>query len=154
MTVFAGDLNGAGLKVGIVAGRFNRAITERLLAGALERLEHLGVDPQDVDVLWVPGAFELPQGIRALGESGRYDGLLALGCVIRGETPHFEHVCRAAVQGLAHWSATGDVPLAFGLLTCDTAEQAAVRAGLKSNKGAEAAQSLVALVRALAQARA
>lgn len=153
MTTYQGKLDGTGLKVGIAVARFNAAITERLLAGALDRLKRLGVAEADVDVVWVPGAFELPQALRALDGTEAYDGLLALGCVIRGETPHFEHVAGAASRGIAQQALSGRTPLVFGVLTCDTAEQAQARAGLKSNKGAEAAESLIELVRVLEHVR-
>lgn len=144
-----GALEGQGLKIAVVVSRFNRAITRRLLDGALDRLTRLGVDEEEIDVVWVPGAFELPQAVRALAEQGGYDGILPLGCVIRGETPHFDHICRAVTAGLSRLALETDVPLAFGVLTVDTAEQAQARAGVKVNKGAEAAESLVELINAL-----
>ena len=144
-----GGLSAEGLRIAVAVSRFNRGITEKLLEGALDRLRRLGASEEDVDVLWVPGAFELPQAVRALMNTQRYDGILPLGCVIRGETPHFEYICQAVTQGLTQLALEGDVPLVYGILTVDTPEQAWERAGAKGNKGAEAAEALVELVRAL-----
>lgn len=150
-TTFEGRLDGRGLRVGVVVSRFNSSITRTLHDGARQRLMRLGVSEADIDTVWVSGAFELPQAVRALMNTERYDGVVALGCVIRGETPHFDYVCRSATDGLTQLAINRDVPLAYGLLTCDTPGQAQARAGLKSNKGAEAAESLVELIRALEQ---
>ena len=144
-----GGLSAEGLRIAVAVSRFNRGITEKLLEGALDRLRRLGASEEDVDVLWVPGAFELPQAVRALMNTQRYDGILPLGCVIRGETPHFEYICQAVTQGLTQLALKGDVPLVYGILTVDTPEQAWERTGAKGNKGAEAAEALVELVRAL-----
>lgn len=144
-----GELSARGLKIAVAVSRFNRGITEKLLEGALDRLRRLGLPEDGVDVVWVPGAFELPQAVRALMRTGKYDGILPLGCVIRGETPHFEYICQAVTQGLTRLALEGDVPLVYGILTVDTPEQAWERAGLKGNKGAEAAEALVELVRVL-----
>ncbi len=151
MNEFQGGLNGSGLTVGIAVSRFNQAVTERLLDGAVDRLRRLGVAPEAIDVVWVPGAFELPQTVHIMDQRKGYDGLMALGCVIRGETPHFDVVVRAASSGLTRFGLSSQTPLVFGVLTCDTAEQARARAGLKSNKGAEAAESLIELVNVLRQ---
>ena len=148
-TTFEGRLDGRGLTVGIAVSRFNGAITQALLEGARHRLTRLGVAEAEVDVAWVPGAFELPQAARALVDTGRYDGVAALGCVIRGGTPHFDYICASVTDGLTRLALDRDIPLAYGVLTCDTPEQAQARAGLKSNKGAEAAESLIELIRAL-----
>lgn len=147
--VYQGQLNGKGLKVGVAVSRFNEAITGALLSGALGCLERLGVAAADVDVVWVPGAFELPQAVHLMDQAKSYDGLMALGCVIRGETPHFDHVAGAASRGLARFSLSSQTPLGFGVLTCDTVEQAQARAGLKSNKGAQTAESLIELINVL-----
>lgn len=144
-----GRLSGLGLKIAIVVSRFNSMITQRLLEGALERLRLLGVKEEDADIVWVPGAFELPQAAKALAQTGHYDGILPLGCVIKGETPHFEYICQAVTQGLTRLALESKTPLVFGVLTTDTEEQALERAGLKSNKGAEAAESLIELINAL-----
>ncbi len=149
-TTYEGRLDGRGLRVAIAVSRFNSSITRSLLEGAQGRLARLGVDPDAIDVVWVPGAFELPQAARALGETGRYDGVVALGCVIRGETPHFAYVCQSVTDGLTQAALNGQAPLVYGVLTCDTPGQAQARAGVKSNKGAEAGESLVELIRVLA----
>jgi 6,7-dimethyl-8-ribityllumazine synthase len=119
-------------------------VTEKLLGGALECLEEEGVDPERIDVIHVPGAWELPFGVQlALGRGG-YDGVLALGCVIRGETPHFEYVSMGATVGLEALARSGGVPVGFGLLTTDDATQAYARAGgEKGNKGAETARAVL-----------
>lgn len=148
-----GRLEGRGLKIAIAVSRFNSAITRPLLEGAQERLRQLGVRDDDIDVVWVPGAFELPQAVRALMRTERYDGVLPLGCVIRGETPHFEYVCRAVTQGLAQLALQSEIPLVYGIITADTAQQALERAGIKGHRGAEAAEALVALIRALRAVR-
>jgi len=143
--VYRGGLDGSGLVVGIAVSRFNAVITERLLEGALGRLQALGVADEAIDVVWVPGAFELPQTVQRMDQHKPYDGLIALGCVVRGDTPHFSHVAWAASRGLARVALSSSTPVAFGVLTCDTADQAQARAGLKSNKGSDVAQSLVEL---------
>jgi 6,7-dimethyl-8-ribityllumazine synthase len=144
-----GTLAGDGLKIAVVVSRFNAGITEKLLEGALDRLQRLGVAEEAIDVVWVPGAFELPRAARSLMATGRYDGVLPLGCVIRGETPHFEYISEAVTHGLARLALEGETPLVFGVLTVDTAEQALERARVKRNKGAEAAEALVELIRVL-----
>lgn len=149
--IHQGDLNGQNLNIGIAVSRFNGAITERLLSGALDRFKRLGVADGALDVVWTPGAFELPQTLHALDQTQRFDGLCALGCVIRGDTPHFDHVAYAASQGLTRLSLSTKTAIAFGVLTCDTVEQAQARAGVKSNKGAEVAESLIELIRVLAK---
>ena len=134
-----GGLDGAGRRVAIAASRFNRLVTDLLVAGATEALRRHGVADADVDVAWVPGAFELPLAAEKLAATGRYAGVVALGAVVRGATPHFDHVAGQAAAARA----TG-VPVAFGVLTCDTMEQALDRAGGKAgNKGAEAALTVL-----------
>lgn len=145
MSVFQGEPDGADRRFCLVVSRFNRLVTERLARGARRTLERHGVDPDDVDEIRVPGAWELPWAVRRAARSG-YDGLVALGCVIRGETPHFDYVCRGATDGLSALAAEG-VPVAFGLLTCDTHDQAVARAGGEvGNKGEEAALAVLELV--------
>jgi 6,7-dimethyl-8-ribityllumazine synthase len=123
-----------------VVSRFNETITQRLLEGALDALVRHGVAFDDVDVFWVPGAWELPGAARRVAASERYDALVALGAVIRGDTPHFEYVAGEASRGLSLASADFDVPIAFGVLTCDTLAQAEARAGGEhGNKGWDAA---------------
>jgi 6,7-dimethyl-8-ribityllumazine synthase len=130
--------------VAIAASRFNRLVTEQLVAGAVEALRRHGVAEADVDLAWAPGAFELPLVAARLAASGRYAGVIAIGAVVRGETPHFDHVAGQAAAGLAAVARTASVPVAFGVLTTDTMEQALDRAGGKAgNKGAEAALTVL-----------
>lgn len=147
--IYQGNMDGNGLKVGIAVSRFNTVITESLLKGAISRLISFGVDDADIDVVWVPGAFELPQTLHIMEKTGNYDGVMALGCVIRGDTPHFDYVCNAAGSGITRLSLSSETPVVFGVLTCDNFDQAQARAGVKSNKGIEAADSLVELINAL-----
>ena len=143
---------GRGLRVGIVVARFNHLISTQLLEGACERLAEAGVEPADVHVAWVPGAFEIPLAARALAKSGRYHALVALGAVIRGGTPHFDYVCRAVTDGTRGVMETTGVPVAFGVLTTDDVEQALERAGgAEGNKGADAAEAALEMARLLAR---
>ncbi len=151
--VIHGRLEGKGLKIAIVVSRFNSTVTERLLAGARDRLLRSGVNEEDIDIYWVPGAFELPQAVRAVLEKGGYDGLLPLACLIRGETPHFEYLASVVSRELARLGVEHKMPLVFGVLTTDTPEQALERSGIKANKGAEAAESLLELIDLLRQIR-
>jgi 6,7-dimethyl-8-ribityllumazine synthase len=142
--VFEGGLDGAGRRVAIAASRFNRLVTDPLVAGAVEALRRHGVAEADIDLAWVPGSFELPLTTARLAASGRYAGVVAVGAVVRGETPHFDHVAGQAAAGLAAVARTASVPVAFGVLTTDTMEQALDRAGGKAgNKGAEAALTVL-----------
>lgn len=144
MPALEGRLDGRGLRVGLVVSRFNELVTKELLAGAQDRLRRLGVRDEDMLVLWVPGAFELPRAVRILAESGRVDGIVALAAVVRGETPHFEYIAAEVAKGLAKLALEGPVPVTFGVLTTDTFDQALERAGGKvGNKGAQAAEALV-----------
>lgn len=137
-----GDLHGAGRRFAVVASRFNGRIVELLVAGAVDCLRRHGVEAGDVTVVRVPGAFEIPLALEELAEAGGWDGLVALGVVIRGETPHFDYVCAEASSGIARVARKHRLPVGFGLLTCDTSEQARERAGGKAgNKGWEAAQA-------------
>jgi 6,7-dimethyl-8-ribityllumazine synthase len=139
-----GRVLASGLKVAILVTRFNQYVTERLLEGALDAFERHGGKAADVDVVRVPGAFELPLAAKRLAGGGRYDALVALAAVIRGETPHFEYVSSAATTGLTQVALESGVPVGFGVLTTDTLEQAVERAGAKAgNKGAEALLSAV-----------
>lgn len=141
---------GEGLRVGIALARFNQAVTERLLGGALEALHEYGVADDAVDVVSVPGAFELPLAAQRLAMSGRYDALIALGAVIRGETPHFHFVATEAATGLGAVARRYDLPVAFGVLTSDTIDQALARAGgAVGNKGYEAAVTALEMVQVL-----
>ncbi|HXH67522.1 MAG TPA: 6,7-dimethyl-8-ribityllumazine synthase [Candidatus Limnocylindrales bacterium] len=134
-----GGLSGAGFRFGIVVSRFNNFITERLLQGAVDALERSGAASKDVDVVHVPGSFELPLAAKKLAATGRYDALIAIGCVLRGETAHYDYVCLETSRGLQLAQMDTGVPVMFCVLTCDTLEQAIDRAGLKGgNKGFEA----------------
>jgi len=139
-----GGVDAAGLKVAVVATRFNEAIVDRLVAGALAELSRHGADDADVRVVWAPGAFELPLVLERLAAAGGLDALVALGCVVRGETPHFDYVAGACASGSAAVATRHGLPVAFGVLTTDTWGQAVDRAGGKlGNKGAEAALAAV-----------
>jgi len=134
-----GELSAAGLRFGIVVGRFNSFITERLLSAAVDALERAGAGNEDVTVVHVPGAFELPLAAKKLATSGKYDALISIGCVLRGETTHYDYVCSETSRGLQLAQMDTGVPVIFCVLTCDTLEQAIDRAGLKGgNKGFEA----------------
>ena len=142
-----GAVTGAGLRIGIGLARFNEAVTTRLLAGALEALAQHGVAEDTIDVASVPGAFELPLCVQRLAATGRYDGLIGLGAVIRGGTPHFDYVAGWATDGLGRVALRADLPVAFGLLTTDTLEQALARAGGEhGNKGYDAATTVLEMI--------
>jgi 6,7-dimethyl-8-ribityllumazine synthase len=144
MRTFEGHLVGTGLRVGIVAGRFNELIVSKLVGGALDALKRHGVEEENVDVAWVPGAFEIPLIAKKMAESGRYDAVVTLGAVIRGATPHFDYVCNEAAKGVASLSLSTGIPVIFGVLTTDNIEQAIERAGTKAgNKGWEAAAAAI-----------
>ena len=139
-----GDPGALGLRFGIVASRFNDFIVDRLLAAAVETLLDAGADAEDLDVVRVPGAFEIPLALKLLADGDRYDGLLAIGCVIRGETPHFDYVAGEASRGVTDVSLEHRIPVGLGILTVDTIEQAKARSGAESsNKGAEAALAVI-----------
>lgn len=140
MPEYTGTPSGTGRRIAIVVARFNETITQKLLEGALDALTRHGVAFDDIDVLWVPGAFEVPFAARRALASDRYDALVALGAVIRGDTPHFDFVAGECARGLSQACADLDFPIAFGVLTCDTMEQAEARAGgAHGNKGWDAA---------------
>ncbi len=142
MRTWQADLIGEGLRFALVVSRFNEFITSRLLEGAKDALLRHGVKASDVEVFWVPGSFEIPLVAKELALTGRFDAVVALGAVIRGDTPHFEYVASEVAKGIAMVSLEQRVPVAFGVLTCDDLEQAIQRAGAKGgNKGAEAALS-------------
>jgi 6,7-dimethyl-8-ribityllumazine synthase len=153
--VYQGSPNGARRSVAITVGQFNGDITSRLLDGALEALAAAGVARDRIDVLPVPGAFELPLGAMALAKTRRYSCVIALGCIIRGDTPHFEYVAAEAASGVQLAGLETGVPVAFGVLTCDSRRQAEERAGgEQGNKGAEAARSALEMADALSRLRA
>jgi 6,7-dimethyl-8-ribityllumazine synthase len=135
-----GDLAGAGRRFGVVAARFNARLTDALVSGALDCLLRHGVGAADIRLVRVPGAWEIPQALEELAAAGEVDGLIALGVVIRGETPHFDYICAECSRGIARVAERHRVPVGFGVLTCESAAQAAERAGGKSgNKGWDAA---------------
>jgi len=150
MRVFEGKLLAKGLRFGIIVSRFNDFIGERLLGGALDALKRNGADEQNVDIFKVPGAFEIPLIAKKAAESGKYDAVICLGAVIRGGTPHFDYVAAEAAKGVAHVAMETGVPVAFGVLTTNTLEQAIDRAGAKGgNKGFDAAMSAVEMANLL-----
>ena len=139
MAEFTGNPAGSGRRIAVVASRFNENVTRALVDGALDALVKHGVAFDDIDVLWVPGAWELPLAVRRTAETERYDAIVALGAVIRGDTPHFDYVAGESSRGLADASRDLEVPIGFGLLTCDTMEQALERCGgAHGNKGWDA----------------
>jgi 6,7-dimethyl-8-ribityllumazine synthase len=153
--VLEGVLSDTGGRFAIAVSRFNSFITQRLLDGAIDALQRHGVDTEGrVDVVWSPGSFELPLLVRTLATSGRYDAVIALGCVIRGGTPHFEYIAAEVAKGLAAVGLETGVPVSFGVLTTDNVEQAVDRAGTKmGNKGADAAACALEMVHLLRMIR-
>lgn len=149
--VYEGKLTAEKGKYAIVVGRFNEFIGSKLLGGCIDALERHGVASSDIEMAWVPGAFEIPFVAKKFAESGKYDAVIALGAVIRGSTPHFDYVAGEVAKGVAQVNLNADVPVIFGVLTTDTIEQAIERAGTKSgNKGAEAAKTAIEMVNLLA----
>ena len=149
-----GDLSARGTRFGIIVARFNSFISERLFEGALDTLTRHGADNANIEIVRVPGAFEMPLALKAMAESKKYDALIALGCVIRGETPHFEYVAGECSRGVAQVSMQYNLPVGFGVLTVDTIEQAIERAGAKAgNKGADAALTVIEMVNLLKKLR-
>jgi 6,7-dimethyl-8-ribityllumazine synthase len=152
--VIEGQLAAAGLKFVIVVSRFNGFISERLLAGALDALARTGGQPDNIEVVKVPGSWELPIAVRELARQKRHDAIICLGAVIRGETPHFDYVAGEAVKGIAHVAMDSGIPVSFGVLTCNTLEQAIDRAGAKSgNKGFDAAMAAIEMGSLMRQLR-
>jgi len=146
MTHTAGRVSGEGRRVALVVSRFNEGVTRFLVQGAEEELQRAGTAPDDIDTFVVPGAFELPPVADRVAKSERYEAVICLGAVIRGATPHFEHVAGEAARGVAAVARTATCPVTFGVLTCDTEEQARERAGGKGgNKGADAARAALEL---------
>lgn len=144
MRTFEGNLQGEGIKVGIILGRFNEFIGSKLLDGALDALKRHGVAEDDIEITWVPGAFEIPLAAKKAAKTGRYDAVITLGAVIRGGTPHFDMVANEVSKGIANVSLETEVPVIFGILTTDTIEQAIERSGTKAgNKGYDAAMSAI-----------
>ena len=153
MKVLEGNYSGRGLRIGIIAARFNEFITSKLVGGALDGLKRHDVKEEDIDVAWVPGAFEIPLIASKMAKSKKYDAVICVGAVIRGSTSHYDYVCSEVSKGIANVSLNSDIPVMFGVLTTDNIEQAIERAGSKAgNKGYECATGaieMVNLIRAL-----
>ena len=153
MRVLEGNVVAKGIRVGIVAARFNEFITSKLVGGALDGLKRHDVKEEDIDIAWVPGAFEIPLIASKMAKSKKYDAVICLGAVIRGSTSHYDYVCSEVSKGIANVSLNSDIPVMFGVLTTDNIEQAIERAGSKAgNKGYECATGaieMVNLIRAL-----
>jgi 6,7-dimethyl-8-ribityllumazine synthase len=149
-TTFEGNLIGQGLRVALVAGRFNEFIVNKLVGGAYDALERHGVDKEAIDLAWVPGSFEIPLVAKRLAESGRYDAVVCVGAVIRGATPHFDYVAAEVSKGIATASMATGVPVIFGVLTTENIEQAIERAGTKAgNKGFDAGVAAIEMANLL-----
>lgn len=147
MNIYEGKLVSEGIKVGIVAARFNEFIVSKLIGGCEDALLRHGVREEDISLAWVPGAFEIPLIAGKMAKSGKYDAVIALGAVIRGSTSHYDYVCAEVSKGIAAMSLESGVPVMFGVLTTDTIEQAIERAGTKAgNKGADCAQGAIEMV--------
>src|SRR6266481_4687595 len=149
-----GELNAAGLHFGIVVSQFNSFITDRLLAGALDALERAGAGEKQTEIVRVPGSFEIPLAAKKLAATGRFDSIICIGCILRGETSHYDYVCSETARGIQIAQLDTGVPMAFCVLTCDTLEQAIDRAGLKSgNKGYDAGMGAVEMANLAKQLR-
>ena len=147
MKILEGQLLAEGLKIGIVVSRFNEFITSKLLSGAEDTLRRHGANGDDITVAWVPGAFEIPLIAKKMAKSGKYDGIIALGAVIRGATSHYDYVCNEVSKGSALVNMETEVPTAFGVVTTENIEQAVERAGTKAgNKGSDAAMAVIEMV--------
>jgi len=147
-----GQLDAKGCRFAIVVSRFNSFIGERLLAGALDALQRNGAGPDDITIVWVPGSFEIPLATKRLAQSQKHDAVICLGALLRGETPHFDHLASVITKELAAIGLESGVPVIHGVLTCNTMEQAVDRAGLKSgNRGFEAASSAIEMVQVVKQ---
>lgn len=147
MNVYQGKLLSKKIKVGIVAARFNEFITSKLLSGAVDTLRRHDVAEDDIDIAWVPGAFEIPLIASKMAKSGRYDAVICLGAVIRGATSHYDYVCNEVSKGIAHVSLSSGIPVMFGVVTTENIEQAIERAGTKAgNKGSDCAEAAIEMV--------
>lgn len=152
MKVLEGKLVGKGLKVAIVAARFNEFITSKLISGAEDILKRHEVEEENISLVWVPGAFEIPLVAKKLANSKKYDAIITLGAVIKGSTPHFDYVCAEVSKGVAHVSLESEIPVIFGVLTTNSIEEAIERAGTKAgNKGADAALTAIEMINVLNQ---
>ena len=151
MSVFEGKVVSENIKIGIVVARFNEFITSKLLGGAMDGLERHNVAKEDIDVAWVPGAFEIPLIAKKMANSGKYDAVICLGAVIRGATSHYDYVCNEVSKGIASVSLSADIPVMFGVVTTENIEQAIERAGSKAgNKGYDCALSAIEMVNLMA----
>ncbi len=147
-----GRLDATGSRFAIVISRFNSFISDRLLAGALDALERHGANPDDITVIWVPGSFEIPAVASKAAQSGRHDAIICLGALLRGETPHFDHISATVTREISSIGLNAGVPVIYGVLTCNTMEQAIDRAGLKTgNKGFEASLAAIEMIQVLRQ---
>jgi len=150
MNIIEGKLSAEGLKFGIIVGRFNSFITERLLEGAIDCILRHGGSKENIEIVKVPGSFEIPLTAKKLAKSGKYDAVICLGAVIRGSTPHFDYVANEVTKGIAQVSLETEIPISYGILTTDTIEQAVERAGAKmGNKGFDAAMVAIEMVNVL-----
>lgn len=149
MKTFEGQLTTAGEKFCIVVSRFNEFVVSKLLAGALDELKRHGVSDDNIDIVKVPGAFEIPLASQKFAKSGKYNAIITLGAVIKGSTPHFDYVSAEVSKGVSHVSLETGIPVIFGVLTTDNVEQAIERAGVKMNKGADAAKSAIEMANLL-----
>ena len=152
MRTFEGKFDGKNVRIAIVAGRFNEFITSKLVGGALDVLKRNDVSEENIDIAWVPGAFEIPLITKKLANTGKYDAIITLGAVIKGSTPHFDYVCAEVSKGVAQISLQTDLPVIFGVLTTNNIEEAIERAGTKAgNKGADAAFSAIEMINLIKQ---
>ena len=150
MKIIEGNLVAKGISIGIVVGRFNEFIVSKLLGGALDGLKRHGLEEENIEIAWVPGAFEIPLIAKKMAKSNKYDAIICLGAVIKGSTPHFDYVCAEASKGIASVSLSTEVPVIFGVLTTDSIEQAIERAGTKAgNKGYDSAVSAIEMANIL-----
>lgn len=150
MKTFEGKLIAEGLKFAIIVGRFNEFISSKLLSGAIDGLNRHGAKEEDIEIIWVPGAFEIPLIAKKLAKSNKYDAIICIGAVIRGSTPHFEYVSNEVSKGIANVSLSTEIPIIFGVLTTDNIEQAIERAGTKNgNKGYDAAITAIEMANLL-----
>ncbi len=147
MKVLEGQLTAKGMRIGIIAARFNEFITSKLISGALDTLRRHGAEEDNITLAWVPGAFEIPLVAKKMAQSGKYDGLICLGAVIRGATSHYDYVCNEASKGIAMVNMETGIPTGFGVLTTENIEQAVERAGTKAgNKGSDTAMAVMEMV--------
>lgn len=150
--IIEGKLDAKGIRFGIVLSRYNSFISDRLLSGALDALERHGAAPDDITVVWVPGSFEIPAVARKMALNQKYDAVLCLGALLRGDTPHFDYISSAVTKEIGNIGLEAKIPVIYGVLTCNTMEQAIDRAGLKSgNKGFEAAMAAIEMVQVFRQ---